>query len=570
MQILSVHLALLPIFLFSLTLASPLSPRDVASHGPEGILTPEQRWRDTVGTALQIHGPTPKYKVTSTLRSGPLSSVFRSSLSSNEIEGCEPRADTKCEIAINGFGTVGEVHYNFTSNDRQLKGRSTQVMVACRCLSKECGVAILLRPVNVISRETETPIRRTCMYEVFRGRYSDCHAELLRVSYRPVNQLPEISHSRDYFRYHPKWDEKVWYAEGQRGWTHDCYEDQVASLRRVNIGSITEKNIKFNKHTTAAKNSCSPPEGIEYVVEENDADGEECAKLYHYAASGGAHRGTQQDEIATGASEESYLAEKPDLISDTELALVCSAAGLGAMFVWTMYWKQMKKDKDNLKRLGAVILAQILSYTLEALPLHIALGNEIRAAAWRCLLAFMDGTLAVARETLEVQGSVNGSILVLTGVVGEVRYSQTREWLVWVLTVMFDLMVAVVITITALGKGRQIVRENKEEIYVKGKITGYKRKRRTRRRISWRMGREEDDSDSSNEKWYTSPITSSSGANSAVLGTTATPTFRTTGWDNMHVPQKGSMGQTEEAVHTTSSPTSSPMSGRQMAVTSLQ
>lgn len=570
MQVPSIHFALPPILFFTLTIASPLYPRDIPSHGPEGDLTPMQRWHDTIGTALQIYGPTPRHGLISTLRSGPLSSVFRSSLLSNEGGSCEPRSDTKCELAINGFGSVGEVHYNFSNNIRKVEGHSTQVMIACRCLSKECGVAILLRPVNVLSRETNETIRRTCLYEVFRGKYSDCHTELMRVSYRPVDQPPEFYHGNDSFEYYPRTERKVWFAEGQRGWTHDCFEDEVACLRRIDLKSIKPENIEFNKHTTAANNSCSPPAGVEYVVDRNDADGQECVELYDIASGEGAHRGTQQDEIATGEMEGSYFNEKPSRISDTELALICSAAGLGAMFVWTMYWKQMKtKVKSTMKTLGAVVLAQVLSYALEALPLHIALGNEIGAARWRSLFAFVDGTIAVAKDNSGPQGSANGSVLVLTGVVGEVRYSETREGVVWALTVMFDLMVTIVIAMTVFQKGGQIFRMNKEEIYVKGKMTGIKRKRRTMRRILRRMRRKDDDSDTSDERWCSSTTTSCS-ANSAVLGMATNPAFGRIWWNSTYVPQRGSMRQTEGAMNTVASPTPSSASDCQSVIISLQ
>lgn len=459
--------------------------RDYTPNGPSGNLDPRERMRDTFGTATQIwqRGPLPRLSTVSALRTGPVSEVYRSTLTSSASKTCEPGSNQKCEVAINGFGTVGEVQYNFSTTRHNLKGRSTQVMVACRCLSKECEVAVLVRPINVVRKTPDGKMEstgQTCLYEAVDNKFSDCHSELLRVSQRERNVLqPEYMHKDKRWNYtvqdqdHPSSD--FWTANGQRGWTLNCTDTELGKLDPVSLSKLSElakqdkksRDIEFNVHVTAPGGPhCTAPRNVKYFREDHEG-GATCAEIYEYAASAAANRGTQQDEIAVGKLSSTYITAQPELTTDTELALSLSAAGLGILFVWSMYRKQIEKRnvKTPIKYLTCGVMKQVFSYALEALPLHIALGQEISARNWVSLFAFADATVSLAEDLTKPQGSAAGSVLVLVGVLGEVRYLSTREVMIAVFTALFDLTACGIIATTIVRKVRHLAAERRRVMY---------------------------------------------------------------------------------------------------------
>lgn len=471
----------LPLYLADFRLptvdAAPVSIefRDLTPNGPTGTLDPLQRMRDTFGTATQIwsRGPLPRLSSVSALRSGPMSEVYRSTLASSASMTYEPGSERKTEVAINGFGSVGEVQYEFNNFRHNLKGRSTQVLVACRCLAVECGVAVLVRPINVVRKTANGTIEEkgTCLYEAVDNKFSDCHSELLRVSQRERTTQPEYLNKGLGWVYTVQdkdtYSSDFWTATGQRGWTRNCTATELDNLPTVDLSKLTSDDIQFNDHSTAPGGPhCSAPPNVQYYREEAE-DGATCAAIYEYAAAAAAYRATQQDEVAVGNLPSTYITAKPELTTDTELALSLSAAGLGVLFAWSMYRRQMKKNdgKRPIKQLMCGVMTQVLSYALEALPLHIALGHEISARNWVSLFAFADGTVTLARDLTRSQDTAAGSVLVLVGVLGEVSYLSTREVMIAVFTALFDLVVSGIIALTIVMKSRHIAAERRKIMY---------------------------------------------------------------------------------------------------------
>lgn len=427
------------------------APRDVSSAGPSGNITLLSRWRDAVGTATQVwsSGPSAANDVRHTDRSGPLSAVYRSALGTATTP-CEPRRDEKCEVAVGGFATVGEVHYAFQSARRNIEGRSTQVMIACQCVHTECGQAVLIRPVR-------HPDAATCLYEQVSGDgFADCHTELLRVSYRGTTRPPAYSHGNNSFVYtvrDPKYNDQ-WTARGQRGWSRECPAADLDKLPVFDASALRGADIRDGGAPPPAGDpACSTTtQDVRYVRPESPDDGRQCAALYDIAAAAAAHRATQQDEIAIANDETAYFYPKPELVSDTELALSCSGAALGLLFAWSVFRRQLFKRNATLWYTMWVAVVQILSFVLEALPLHTALGSEIGASRWITLFASVDGTVALEQGHRTAQGSARGSVLILTAVLGEVRYRTTRVLLIAVLTAFFDIAVLIVIVLTLFRK----------------------------------------------------------------------------------------------------------------------
>lgn len=448
---------------------------DVSAFGPQGKLGLVERLRDAVGTATQVwkHGPARRLTAINTLRSGPLSAVYRTAISSNGTSAkCETRPHQKCEVAIDGFGTVGEVHYEFQSARTNTAGRSTQVLVACVCLTDECIDAVLMRPINLFTRATNGSYvdsgKRTCLFEAVDGEFSDCHSELLRVSYRPSKLRPEYLREEAFNYSVVDGTNEFWDANGQRGWTRDCNESEVDALPAISMAELQKRKLKFNMHKTPPGNQCRAPPRVQYF-RAADVDAQSCTEIYDHAAAAAAHIATQQDEIATANMESSYKDEKPPLLEDTELALICSAAGLGVLFVWSRYRKKLRPADNSVLLLVVGVVGQVaVLYVLEALPLHTALGGELRARDWSSLFSFVDATLVLGRDQTGPQGSAVGSVVVLTAVLGEVRYTHTREALVAALTALFDLAAVVIIFMTVVRKVRFIVSERRKAIYELG------------------------------------------------------------------------------------------------------
>lgn len=415
-----------------------------------------------MATSVEIWKNAPRNSIFHSLRSGPTSSVYRATLES-QPSPCVPNATHTCAVAINGFGTVGEVHFSFSSRRANAHGRSTQVMVACRCLGPQCVDAVLMRPVNVMSSDGKKRYA-TCVYEAIEGNFTNCYAELLRLSTRHEKaDLPYVRGKKGFFEYNVTGvdDGTSWNATGQRGWTYDCKEDVVNALQVVNLTDVLRtKAISTQylsaRHIDEPQLGCRNSNTITYYREESVKKGRHCAATYGHAANAAAHKATQQDEIGIGNWEDSYFTPKLSLASDTDLALSCSAAALGILVLWAMYRKQNKKKNTSWCKLAIVISAQIITYGLESLPLHTVLGSEINARHWASQFAFVDGTLALGRTQRRLQGSARDSVLIMTAILGDVKYVWTREETIAILTGLFDMTAIVLITLTLVTKVRYI------------------------------------------------------------------------------------------------------------------
>lgn len=360
-----------------------------------------------------------------------------------------------CQVASGSFANVGEVQYTFTDLGRNIQGRSRQVMVACRCLSKICDLAILVRPVDIFTREADGERRdtgsRTCLYEAVEGKFSDCHSEVLRVSKQKEKSARDGMDPKA-FNYRVKDDVHgdFWNATGRRGISAECLDTDIASLPTVNVSSLTSDDVRFNMRESSPPDTfCHGNENVKYYRSADPDDGEACSLIYDKSLAVAAHTASQQDCYAIGKVSGTYLQPASvTLVTNTELALSCSAAVLGIIFVASLYIKEMKKKDSKYVALAWAVLFQILSYILEALPLHTALGSEISARDWRSLFAFVDATLG-----LGVKGSsARDGVLLMDVVLGELQHHKTRVITVAILTAVFDLIAIIIIVVTFVRK----------------------------------------------------------------------------------------------------------------------
>lgn len=414
-------------------------------------------WRNTVASATQTWKTSLNHSsqsdpavitVTAAPRSGPISAVYRATLSAEQSPACIPGLEEMCQVAADSFAKVGEVRYDFNDTRRNIRGRSKQVMIACRCLSADCELAILVRPVDIFTRSPNGDLafsgKRTCLYESVNGKLSDCHSEVLRVSYH-TRDASQDDLSPDGFDYSVNNEHHgdFWNAKGRRGTRVECLDTDISKIPTVNLSNVKPGDVRFNKHHVSPRQaSCRGHGNMQFYRSADAEDGESCFRIYSRTVSAAAHAASQQDCYAVGKTVGTYLQPATvTLVSNTELALSCSATVLGIIFLASLYLKEMKRENSTYKSLAWAVLFQCLSYALEALPLHTALGSEISARDWRSLFAFVDATLGSNTE-----GSTG--VLVITTVLGEVQHNATRVQTVAILTAVFDFIALSLIFLT--------------------------------------------------------------------------------------------------------------------------
>lgn len=420
-------------------------------------------WRRTVSTATtSLTRKTAKIAHTAP-RSGPTSAVFRAALSAEQSPRCTPGLDQMCHVAVGSFANVGHVRYYFNDTRRNIRGSSNQVMIACRCLSRDCALAILVRPVEIVTRSPDGKLqpsgKKTCLYESVQGKFSDCYSEALRISYKNRESTRKLDDPNEFnYTVNDDYHGDYWTALGRRGTIIQCLDTDIEQLPRANLSEIKSQDVRFNEHRSGPRgDTCGAKGNVQVHRSAVQRDDEDCVTSYDTSMSVSAHTASQQDCYAVGKVEGTYLQPTTlSLVSDTELTLSSSAGVLGIIFLGSLYFKLMKKSTCTYAALWVAVILQCLSYALEALPLHIALGSEITASNWVSLFAFVDAT-----QASHADGTKNG-IIIITAVVGEVRHHTTRVMTIAVLTAVFDMLAISCVLLTILRKHHSIASQRRQ------------------------------------------------------------------------------------------------------------
>lgn len=426
-----------------------------------------ERWRSTVSHSTSLIPPTSGIHTTSAPRSGQLSNVYRSFLSSSSSKRCLTDPNTDCRVAADPDVHVGEVFYNFNDYQRNFKGHSRQVMIACRCLTANCQSAVLVRPVEVSTRlpngTTAFTGTRTCLYEAVGGNFSDCHSELLHVSSQGKSVATKTLLARDAFSFNVEDDVNGdhWDARGSRGGYQSCLDTDFEQLPTVDMHALQTDEISvFGERYVSLESGGIARKKSRLLRAVDPEDGVMCAALYAATLEDAARQASQQDCFAVAKFQNTFLLHPTvTLVSNTELALSCSAAALGLIFLVSFYVKETKRKTSTYYHLALIVFFQLMSYSLEALPLHTALGSEISARNWSSMFAFVDATKGV-------KGGENMAVLILTAVLGEVQHYKTRVATVAVLTAAFDLVAIVIVGMTITSKMVGIYSEKKKKMRV--------------------------------------------------------------------------------------------------------
>lgn len=359
---------------------------------------------------------------------GSLPAVLRSSLSASSA--CLPTSDDTCAPAPS-FGLVGAARYVFNDSLRNVAGSSLQTLYACRCLSRDCSVAVRLRPVD-------TPGGPTCIYEKVDGGFADCHSQpLTLVSVKRGSGVLGRPGAREEDTVESKFTDAVeytvydaaagdfWNVSGTRGWASRCADREVARLPRA--PPLNAENVRVAAPGLDGPSACTPSAGYTFYRAPDSAT---CGRLYAAAVARASHQATQQDCYAVGKRRAAYLRPPAGpLASDTAIALSCAAAALGLLVLA----HASAKRRQRTGRAALIYLGlQVLAFGLEALPLIVVLAEEVDARRWVSLFAFVDSVVAMERP-----GDATGGVLVFTTVVGEVGLNSTRAVLLAALTAMF-------------------------------------------------------------------------------------------------------------------------------------
>ncbi|CAN8068271.1 unnamed protein product [Agarophyton chilense] len=415
-------------------------PRHVNNDlGPSGTLTILDRLRDAVGTAVQTwgFGPGRKHDIRHALASGPMPFVFRDTISAFSQPQCQ-QLGQQCELASHGFGTVGVVRYQFLGQRENIAGTSIQVQTACRCMGDDCNKAVLMRPVNITERNEDGTIhltgKKSCIYQVFEGKFTDCHSETLRMQRKErvdhtinglfIFEVDAMQHGHG-----------SWTAVGHRGWDYSCVEEDFYSLPTVNMSSMVN-NIsseiqvypRLRRGELPSQNQsedCKPPPNVMYFRDAEEREGEECGASFQFAMASASFLGSQMDEVAVGKDKRTYLKEPPEILVFWEIMVLVCAASLGLYFAISACTKFKKKNQWTVQRVLKLVAVLLMSLLFEAMPLHFALSFEVKALQWIGRFAYLGATVALGKDVVQPQSAVHGNILVLTAIVGESRFVST-------------------------------------------------------------------------------------------------------------------------------------------------
>ncbi|KAI0563998.1 hypothetical protein FGB62_31g121 [Gracilaria domingensis] len=465
-----------------LNVVNRIQARELDRIGPEGQIRLQGRWRDALSTSLEIwgDGKLQKHSVRHAPKSGPLSATLLSALNSFVINATRRNSDPfyknkpgyicsddECEIAPNGFGTVGRVAYNFsnTEDEANIEGTSNQVMVSCVCANSRCTESILMRPIA----EDKDATKGYCLFERVNGKFSDCGYDLLRVS-KKVNNTIVSGRENEAWEYNVDAENYNWTATGRRQWNIHCKESRPSYVlaNMSNIWSNTEliaDNSNHSREVVESRNersTCSPPRnsGIEYVRDSNESRSRQCFETYRYAKAAAINRATQQDIVATGRDESIFFDDKKGFLRRSELILFISSAVLAVWFLlenlkspWALAYA------DRHATIGVTLLLVVAALS-EMAVLFVQIFLETRKRRWSTFFASADASIALANDynspNLE-DIKAEYSVFVVTATLGRVYLRKTRLWELVTSTLAF-LFLSAIITYLTVHRIRRVRR----------------------------------------------------------------------------------------------------------------
>ncbi|KAI0560595.1 hypothetical protein FGB62_107g110 [Gracilaria domingensis] len=301
-------------------------------------LDESQRWRQSVAVRLTTRGPDRPYDVLRTRRDSSVTVTFNRAISTvlNATKRCTPSDEKRCVLAHNSPGLVGQVHYTFADEARKIRGHSTQVLMACRCLDTGCREAIVLEPRQIVLKNGTR--KNVCLYSRVEGKWKDCHTELLRLKEIDVSDFQGVP-DPDKFAVELS-ENNFWGAKGRRRYIRDISQTERNKLENMSFERILadfEDNARNLSNFYVFGNDTVGDSQFpdELVVESEDED--ECAKLFDYAQRSADWMGAQQDQLAIGRNEDSFLVARPEEPSLSE-AFLAIGTGLTGLFASIGIW----------------------------------------------------------------------------------------------------------------------------------------------------------------------------------------------------------------------------------------
>lgn len=423
-----------------------------AAQAPQDLL------RDTLTRTLS---PVENTTLVRSSRSGPVQNVFRSTLST--FLTCTPNTTHTCRPAASRlFGTVGNAYYFFNHSDHNFIGQSLQAIIACRCLNTNCSHAVQIRPVTIVDDDD----KHTAVYIAIDNGgvlgYPDCLSQVYRVvPNRRNEQLPQVENTP--LLQFSVADARVgdfWNVSAYRGWHYRCTKADVLKLPTINVSTIATSALRPLETTFDLSSPCKP-KGASMMFRAMESEEEEVAAIYKRAAEAAMIQGSGQDCFANGREPRAYLSKASvSLVSDTELALACSAALLGLLFMIGACRKFTEESDQGMvtkKRLSSFLFAQIIYLVLETLPLLVLLIIELQASRWRSVFAFIDAVRVTSGASDQDKISTDG-VLLITETVGDIQHLYTRTGLLFTLTLTL-VVLSILVIATVFWRAYQVGRK---------------------------------------------------------------------------------------------------------------
>lgn len=408
---------------------------------PGKEIDPQDRWRHSARIKPSYNGPDKPFDILYRNRDSfdnlPFQTVVKTAIEGNKNPVCTPAFNKRCSLAANSPGRIGEVYFDFKDAENGVRGHSSQILIACRCLDYNCGYAIVMQP-----RLTRHSPNVSCFYPKVNGKWRDCHTEILRTSEQAKEDLPEEVFEAKEYRVKLS-DNGFWSARGKKRIITLQNESEIDGHPKIDFKEIVSD---FHEWETGGRKGSFLVFGNDRKTNSQmadqyflDKDHEKCGTIFTYARKAADRSASLQDHEAVGMDRASYLLKKPGEVTLTDAVLAIgtgftglfTAIGIWAHLKGTLFEKEKEmRHKVNWWVLSAKILIIGLVIPAEIGSLIFAFFKHNAERNWRSFFAFFDGLIALPPSVEDCDSdsyrtftcSAEGGVYISLAVLGTVGY----------------------------------------------------------------------------------------------------------------------------------------------------
>lgn len=421
------------------------------------------------------------------------SGVYMSDFARLEQEGryiCNTRDGEVCEVAPDRFSRAGYVLRNGTEDSPGVnrKAMSLETMNTCICLDPSCREIAEVRAVAFFENEaaiaSREPREHTCVLRrrVDGGRFIGCAQSLLIAKNRQFDEVhDEIGRFRKFmegrdakedlfpphvaswafgFDRHPT----SFNATGFRPYFNTMFVKEFDGLTRVDFSDPGWKIESILKREDLLDGQPAPGQ-VEIVAFANATEGQSCADKANLTLHAAAKEATRLDDVGRGVIDESFEKPLPPRASRTDIALSIGAALLGIATLCHLLVNILLESAKVQERGGGgggsgrgrfcegggqvgyvmglvckwpvmlVWMFGLFLLGLEMTALTIVWIDERKAMNTLGKFIHASFVAALAPDKGSLPGLIDekGNVLVATVIVGNARYTRSKEVLLGVL-----------------------------------------------------------------------------------------------------------------------------------------